>query len=83
MKKKELLHYHGLMCLVKDHIEHWEDDADFSTYEESISVRPKQIHKPKGDHKEAVQTLVDEATDSINDGSDVKEKDGRELSQEA
>lgn len=74
MKKKELLHYHALMTLVRDQIEYWEADADFSTYDESVSVSPKQVHKHKAEHREAVQTLVDDAVNSISDKCDCKQK---------
>lgn len=62
------------MTLVRDQIEDWESDVDFSTYDDSISASPQQVHKQKAEHREAVQTLINDAVNSISNECDCQQK---------
>lgn len=59
MKKQELIHLHGLLAQVRNHVEEIEGaPVDEESYDE-LGVRPTSIHRSKTDHKEAVFALAD------------------------
>jgi hypothetical protein len=64
MKKQELIHLHGLLAEVSDHLEEHGEQLDLSDYENQ-GVRPTSIHKSKTNHKAAVFALIGGITDSI------------------
>ncbi len=41
------------------------DDETFEEYE-SLGVSPTQVHRPKGDHREAVLTLSSQLADELS-----------------
>jgi hypothetical protein len=69
MKKQELIHLHGLLAEVSDHLEACGEELDLSDYEDH-GVRPTSIHKSKTNHKTAVFALVDGITGSIETESE-------------
>lgn len=63
MRKMDFIHLHGLLAETTDYLDEKEtEDVDTSEYE-SLGVTPTDIHLQKGDHKEAVMTLVNELAD--------------------
>jgi len=69
MKKQELIHLHGLLAEVSDHLEDCGEELDLSDYEDH-GVRPTSIHKSKTNHKTAVFALVDGVNSSIETESE-------------
>ena len=62
MKKQELIHLHGLLAEVGNHVEmRLGDEPDLDRYE-SLGIRPTSIHKSKTDHKAAVFALAEGIT---------------------
>ena len=76
MRKKELLGMHQLLHLVADHLSDTEESFDCSDYND-LAVGPKSVHKPKGEHEEAVFALVDAVTTAVNDADDGSEGETR------
>lgn len=64
MKKQELIHMHGLLVEVADHLPATESAMDVPAYR-SISVRPSSLHRPKSDHQRAVMALARGLTEGL------------------
>jgi len=59
MKKQELIHLHGLLAQVSNHVEEIEGaPVDETSYDE-LGVRPTSIHRSKTEHKRAVFALAE------------------------
>jgi len=64
MKKQELIYMHQLLHHVQEDAASRGIPIDTSEYE-GIGVSPSGIHRSKGDHEDAVQTLVSAIVDGI------------------
>ena len=73
MRKKELLHLHSLLQILKRRaeVEYEVSEIAFEEYE-SMGVTPQQVYKRKGEHQEAVMVLSELLVSELeeNDGSD-------------
>jgi len=56
VKKEELIHLHMLLARLKKYCEESELDCDFTKYNE-LGISPFQVHRSKGEHKQAVFVL--------------------------
>ncbi len=64
MKKQELIHLHGLLSELVNHVERRGYDVELESYKE-MGVTPTSIHKSKTDHKPAVFALVESIDESL------------------
>lgn len=69
MKKKEIIATHQLVHLIAGHINETHEEFDCSEYNE-LPVGAKSLHKPKGEHEEAVSLLLDAITETIAEEAD-------------
>ncbi|MFB6105717.1 MAG: UPF0058 family protein [Halobacteriaceae archaeon] len=67
MKKQELIHLHGLLAEVGNHVEQYENTSLSLAEYESQAVRPTSIHKSKTDHKAAVFALAKGITRTMDE----------------
>jgi hypothetical protein len=64
MKKEELVHLHLLLAQLKKYFEENGFDSDFDRYKR-LDISPFQVHRSKGEHKQAIFTLGDELVSII------------------
>jgi len=67
MKKQELIHTHALLAKLVSHIESCEGENVENPKYESKNIRPTSIQKSKAAHQEAVITLSEELSESLDE----------------
>lgn len=71
MKKNQFIHLHGLLAQVANHVEDETGENPIDEYAE-LGTEPTSIHRSKDDHKEAVMTLLEDITNSIETDNQVE-----------
>lgn len=64
ISKREMMHLHGLLLEVYNQAEEWGENIELDNYE-TVNVGAVAIHRPKKEHKNALETLSTELTEAI------------------
>ena len=68
MRKQALVHLHALCTLLREYLQNSEEASVGAIDPDSAPTGPAAIHRPKGEHRKAVNALATEIATAVDGG---------------
>jgi hypothetical protein len=70
MRKQALVHLHALCTLLREYLQNREEFSEEAIDPGSVPTSPAAIHRPKDEHRRAVEALATEVATAVDAGGE-------------